>query len=557
MRVTFEPECATIGGFFDWCARRYRDEVILIHRDRVWTYGEFAHEVERTARALLALGVEPGDRVGLWMANRPQWLAVQLAAGKVGAVLVPINTRYKAGELAYILRQGGLRFLILMERFLGIDYPALVLEALRNPDFGVDGGSLTLIVQEAGEGAEARPPAATRSTWRELASAAARVLSYDEFLAAGDAVDPSEVSRRQAATRGDDLAGILYTSGTTSFSKGVMLGHRQIIEHEFKVGNCHDYGPGDRLIVVLPMFGSFICCNAVYSTLSHGAALILQEVADAGETLRLFEEHRATSIYAVEAILQDLFRHPDFGRRDLSSWRKCQAAPVEPATLRRLVEELGVTGLQNGYGMTETCALATLTHGGDPLEKRITTQGRPIEGVEVRIVDVDSGEDVPPNTMGQILVRGPNVTRGYFGMPDETAKALAGGWLHTGDLGVLDDDGYLIFKGRIKEMVKPGGFNVSALELEAFFNALPEVEETAIIGVPDARLGEAVVAVVRLAAGVEAGPETARRLIEHARKHLANFKVPKAVFFVDDYPRTPTGKVQKFKLVERFAGRVD
>lgn len=552
MQLTFNSKCSTIGGFFDWCAQQYSGLTALIHHHQEWSFRRLAEEIDQMARALLGIGVRAGDRICLWMANRPSWIATQFAVAKIGAILVPINTRYKSGELAYVLKNVEPKALLMMDRFLNIDYAEIACQAVRDISLMGKGflKDMTIIVQSC----QSRAPSSGTAVEpiNQLREQVGDVIAYHELAGIAAGVPMSEVLTRQQAVDPEDVSCIIFTSGTTSFSKGVMLGHRQIVEHGFKIGNHHDFDPGDRLIAVLPLFGSFMCVNAVFASFSHGTGLILQERFDAKETLRLFEAHRATAIYAVETILQDLFRHPDFATTDLSSWTKGQAAPVNPATLQRLFKEVGVAGLQNGYGMTETCAVATLTKAGDPYEKRIFTHGRPIEGVEVRIVDLESGKTCPPGQIGEIVVRGPNVTRGYYQMPEETAKALIDGWLYTGDLGVMDSDGYLTYKGRKKEMIKPGGFNVSALELENFLEQIPGVLEAAVIGIPDQRLGEAVVAFIRPAGSVaDLSPDTIR---DYAKRRIANYKVPKHVLIVEDFPRTPTGKIQKNKLRESLSG---
>ncbi len=509
---------------------------------RAYTAAEFSREVDRLARGLLALGVASGERVALWLANVPEAALAEFAVAKIGAILVPINTRFKEGELEYVLRQSEAATLITMERFGDTEYEAIVRTLCPETS-----------VCAPGHLRSSRLPRLKRLI--TLGAGAPGMFAYTDVLALGaESRWELALRRREAEVRPDDVVLIQYTSGSTAFPKGVMLSHDQTLRNAFIMAGRAGLEESDRVLSAMPMFhiGGSVC--ALLGAVTRGYVLHVMTKFDAGETLRLFEEERITAYIGIETMFLMLRDHPDFSRRDRSSLRKGWAAG-SPTLLRLIAEEIGISSVCSVYGLSECSPNVCITDWRDSLEKRVGTNGRPHPGVEVEIRDPQTGERLAPGQPGEICVRGYVVMKGYYNMPEETARTIdPDGWLHTGDRGLLTEDGYLVFLGRCKDVLRVGGENVSALEVENFLLTHPAVVAAAVVGVPDPRWGEVPAAFVQLKEGE---PVTEDDVIAYCREHLAPFKVPRYVRFVREFPMTGSGKIQKFLLREHLLAELE
>jgi fatty-acyl-CoA synthase len=463
------------------------------------------------------------------MTNRPEWLLVDFAVTMLGATLVPISTWSRPRELEYVLAHCGVSTLITIPR----------LGAQRFLD----------AVGEMGGPGSARLPDLRRVVVAGDERAAG-VTVLDELGDLGRDVPDAEIDAAQRAVTPEDVACILYTSGTTSTPKGVQLRHGGLIENMWNIGERQHLTPADRMWMGISLFWSFGCANALVAVMSHGGTLVLQEQLDAGEALALIERERCTVYYGTPNIALALTEHPDRPRRDLSSLRT--GAAIGPPAAMQMVMDLGAREICNVYGLTECYGNCTVTDAHDPAEVRRTTVGYPLPGMELRVVDRESRRPLPPGETGEILVRG-LLTPGYYRDPEKNAASFDGdGFLLTGDLGFIGDDGRLRFRGRIKEMVKTGGINVAPLEVEEVLLGHPTVEQAYVVGLPDPRKEEILVAVVVSKPGRAADPAALRALCRDA---LAAYKVPHEIHVMrrEDLPVTSTGKVQKFRLAEHLA----
>jgi fatty-acyl-CoA synthase len=523
------PASRTLPDLLDELAARQPDRELIVGGGERWTYAATRARARRLARGLRRLGVVAGDRVALVMTNRPEWLLIDFAVTMLGATLVPISTWSRPRELEYVLAHCGISTLITMPR-LGAQR---FLDAVG--EMGGPGGArlpdLRRVVVAGGERAPGE-------------------ITLDDVAELGRDVPDAEIDAAQRAVTPEDVACILYTSGTTSTPKGVQLRHGGLIENMWNIGERQHLTPADRMWMGISLFWSFGCANALVAVLSHGGTLVLQEQLDAGEALALIERERCTVYYGTPNIALALTEHPDRPRRDLSSLRT--GAAIGPPAAMQMVMDLGAYEICNVYGLTECYGNCTVTDAHDSAEVRRTTVGYPLPGMELRVVDRESRRPLPAGEIGEILVRG-LLTPGYYRDPEKNAAAFdEDGFLLTGDLGFIGDDGRLRFRGRIKDMVKTGGINVAPLEVEEVLLGHPAVEQAYVVGLPDPRKEEILVAVVVAKPGRDADPAALRALCRDA---LAAYKVPQEIRLMrrEDLPVTSTGKVQKFRLAEHLA----
>lgn len=497
----------------------------IVDGDESLSFSELAARVDQAARALIALGIESGDRVAIWAPNIWEWIVAALAIHTAGAVMVPVNTRYKGIEAAYLLRKSGAKALFTVTGFLDVDYVAL----LRNA--GAELPELAQIIVLRGEAPE-------------------DTLSYADFLARAAEISPSAAKARAATIDPDDIADILFTSGTTGKPKGAMCTHAQNLRVYEQWSSIVGLREGDRYLIVLPFFHSFGYKAGWFSALLRGATIFPEPLFDVNVVLRRIEKDAITMLPGPPALYQSILLHPDRRKFDISSLRLAVtgAAAIPVELIHRMKDELRFETVITAYGLTESCGVVTMCRLDDDAATIATTSGRAIPDVEVRIVD-DAGNSVPANEPGEILVRGYNVMKGYFDAEAETREAIdAEGWLHTGDVGTMDERGYLRITDRLKDMFIVGGFNAYPAEIENTLLQMPGIGEVAVIGVPDERLGEVGMAFVVPAPGHVLAPET---VIAWSRENMANFKVPRRVEIVHALPRNATGKVLKFELKER------
>ena len=533
-----EPVAATLCDLLLGAAERFPEQDALVFPDSALTYAALAERAFGRAGSLVALGVEPGDHVGILMPNCPEYIELLFGAVLAGAVAVPVNARYKAAELAYVVENADLVGLITSD--LASEYV----------DFA---GLLGEAFAELADADNPRALAIERvPRLRFVTSISAETppgfLSYSAFRAAADKTTESSVRARTEGVAGAQAAIMMYTSGTTANPKGCPLGHAALA-HNGAAMNRQRYflGPEDRLWAPLPMFHMasilpLLCC------FDAGAALLSMNRVEAGAALEMMERERATVAFpAFPTITNALITHPRFASTDLSRLRRLNnVAPLE--MLRRFQDAFPQTVQTGAYGLTETCGVISYNHPDEDLESRLTTCGAPFEGVEVRIADPDSGAELPTGERGEIWVRGFTVFEGYHKAPEKNAESFVDGWFRTGDLGSLDEANRIRYHGRIKDMLKVGGENVAALEIESFLATHPAVKLAVVIGVPDERLLEVAAAYIELNPGAEA---TEAEIIDFCRGRIASFKAPRHVRFVSEWPMSST-KIQKFKLRESF-----
>ena len=504
------------------------------------TYDQLAEEAAAATRAVLANGIERGDRVAIWAPNCAEWVLAALGAVGAGALLVPLNTRYKGAEAAYILQQSGARMLFTAQGFLGTDYPAMLAEAtavMALPDLE------RVVLLHTGDGGEDR--ATARGD---------QVVDWTVFLHEGACVPSDVAAGRTASITSGDLSDILFTSGTTGRPKGAMTTHGQTLRTFATWAEVVGLRAGDRYLVVNPFFHTFGYKAGILASLMAGATVVAEPVFDVDAVMARIAAERITVLPGPPTVLRTILDHPDRKACDLSSLRLVVtgAAPVPVELVHRLRSELGVETVLTAYGLTEATGTVTMCRRGDPAEVVSGTSGRAIPDVEVRVVG-EGGDELPRGEPGEVVVRGYNVMRGYFNDPDATdATVDAEGWLHTGDVGVMDPEGNLDITDRLKDMLVSGGFNVYPAEVEAVLGDHPGVAQVAVVGVPDDRMGEVGCAFV---VASEAGPVVGEEeLVGWARERLANFKVPRHVVVVPSLPVNAGGKVLKRELRERFGG---
>ena len=533
----------TFADALAWGASVHANREAVVHGESRITFAELARRADQFAAGLLELGVRPGDKFGIWLPDCVDWLVARWAVPSIGAVLVPINTRFRDVDLGYILKQSDCKGLLLTPRWRAVDYLAVLrgvvpdLDAQRPGHWSVDSlPELRLVVCTG----DTIPPG---------------MLAFTEVGERGAKWSGAAVALQQArsAVRSDDIAQILYTSGTTSFPKGAMVRHGALLQNNFNTIPRLNLGMTDRYLATSPLFSATGTSFTLAPFLAGGCEILMDGFSGEG-FCRIVEAEQVTFSFFVEPMVHDIRAYAERGRHDLSSLRTGTGAPLTRASFRWLVEELGCRELTNTYGMSETSNAICRSFHDDPLEQRIESSGRPMPGVSLRIDSLEDGRPLNPGEVGEIRVKGYTVTAGYYRMPKETAEAIdADGWLHTGDIGELTQDGRLVFRGRVKEMIKPGGFNVATLEIEQFLKTFPGVKEAAVVGVSDQRLGEVGYAFVESDAGVQLDESV---LIEFCRRHIASYKVPRYVEFVSAWPATPTGKIRKLDLKQRAETRV-
>ncbi|WP_416467777.1 fatty acid CoA ligase family protein [Pseudomonas sp. LFS044] len=537
-----------IGDAFDTTVARFPDREALVVRHQAlrYTWRQLADAVDQHARALMALGVQPGDRLGIWAPNCAEWCITQFASAKVGAILVNINPAYRASELDYALGQSGCRWVICADAFKTSDYHAMLSGLVPGLAKGHPGAL----------NCERFP--ALRGVVSLAVTPPPGFLAWHDLQARAAAVSAEALAERQAQLQPGDPINIQYTSGTTGFPKGATLSHSNILNNGYMVGESLGLTEHDRLVVPVPLYHCFGMVMANLGCMTHGSTLIYPNDAfDPLATLRAVAQEKATALYGVPTMFIAELDHPQRSAFDLSSLRTGIMAgatcPIE--VMRRVIDEMHMAEVQIAYGMTETSPVSLQTGANDDLERRVTSVGRTQPRLENKVIDAD-GNSVPRGEIGELCTRGYSVMLGYWNNPKATAESIDDeGWMHTGDLAVMDEQGYVRIVGRSKDMIIRGGENIYPRELEEFFFTHPAVADVQVIGVPCSRYGEEIVAWVRLHPGHLVTEEELR---EWARARIAHFKVPRHFRFVDEFPMTVTGKVQKFRMreisIEELAG---
>jgi len=517
----------TVGAELDRVTLATPDALAVVsrHQGVRLTYQQLHAEVERAARAFLALGVDKGDRVGIWAGNSVEWLIVQYATAKVGAILVNVNPAYRRHELHYALGKSGVSVLVAARSFRQTDY----LEMLREVVPELPGLSTTVLLGERSAG----------------------MLGWEDFLDDGGPALASRLRAREAELDFDDPINIQYTSGTTGFPKGATLSHHNILNNGFFVGEGCGYGPKDVICVPVPLYHCFGMVMGNLGALTHGAAVVYPDVAfDPKATLEAVQAERCTSLYGVPTMFIAQLQHPDFASYDLASLRTgiMAGSPCPVEVMKQVIDRMHMADVTICYGMTETSPVSFQSRHTDDLEHRTATVGAVHPHVECKVIDPDTGRTVPRGTPGELLSRGYLVMLGYW--DDEAATAIAidrAGWMHTGDLALMRDDGYVNIIGRIKDMVIRGGENIFPREIEEFLYRHPKIQDVQVVGVPDRKYGEELCAWVKLKDGETATPEEIKTF---CRGEIATYKIPRYIRFTDAFPMTVTGKVRKIEMRE-------
>ncbi|MGI9003174.1 MAG: AMP-binding protein [Pseudonocardia sp.] len=519
----------TIGDNLDRVATAQPDAEALVEvaTGRRWTYGELRAEIDTIALGLLAAGLRKGDRVGIWAPNLAEWTLVQYATAKIGVILVTVNPAYQVRELEFVLNQAGISVLVAAAGFKTSDYAAMIAQV------------------------------------RSRCSALRQVIligtpDWDELVAAGRHGDPSQLAQRQAGLSPDDPINIQYTSGTTGFPKGATLSHHNILNNGYLVGTLCGYTPADRVCIPVPFYHCFGMVLGNLGATTHGATMVIPGPGfDPAATLAAVARERCTSLYGVPTMFIAELGDPGFSAYDLSSLRTgiMAGSPCPVEVMKQVVDRMGMTEVTICYGMTETSPVSTQTLADDDIDRRTSTVGTVHPHLEVKVVDPDTGLTVPRGEPGEFCTRGYSLMLGYWNEPDKTAEAIdAARWMHTGDLATMDASGYLNIVGRIKDMVIRGGENVYPREIEEFLYTHPDIVDAQVIGVPDEKYGEELVAWIQLREGAE--ELTVAGLHAFCSGKLAHYKVPRYVKIVTEYPMTVTGKVRKVEMRETSVGEL-
>jgi fatty-acyl-CoA synthase len=532
----------TVDGVLKTAADRWatRPALVVRHQGLRYSYRELDVAVERMARGFVACGLLPGERIGIWSPNNAEWVLAMFAAARAGLILVNINPAYRTSELEFALRQAGCRALMLAASFKSSDYVGM-LRALM-PE---------LADAPAGELASAKLPL-LRILVQLSAIEIPGFLSVADLISAGAAADPAVLAELAHTLDPDQPYNVQFTSGTTGLPKGATLTHFNLVNNGYFVGEAMRLTDSDSICIPVPMYHCFGMVLGVLAAMTHGAAAVFPN--DSFEPLAVLETvavERCTALHGVPTMFIAELEHPRFSEFDLSSLRTgiMAGAPCPVTVMRRVIRDMHMAEVTICYGMTETSPVSFQSTTDDPLEKRVSSVGRIHPHVQVKIIDED-GRVVPRGTPGELCTRGYSVMQGYWGEPERTREVLdAGGWMHTGDLAVLDAQGYCSIVGRVKDMIIRGGENISPREIEEFLYRHPAVFDVAVVGVPCQRFGEEVCACIRLKEGMQTTPEEVRAFCEG---QIAHFKIPRYVVFVDAFPLTVTGKVQKFLIRERM-----
>ncbi len=533
----------TLGQLLDETVEKHPDNeaVIYVDRDYRLTYREFSYVVDQMAKGLMALGVQKGEKVAVWAPNVPHWVALQFATAKIGAILLTVNTYYKKHELSYLLTQSQAENIFIVDGFRDTDYVQtmydLIPELRSTPRGYLKSKSFPHLKRVFFLGQEKHRG----------------MYSLPELLALSGMTTDAEYLARQSRLNAHDVVNMQYTSGTTGFPKGVMLTHYNIANNGYWIGENQKFTAEDRLCLPVPLFHCFGCVLGVLAAVSHGSTLVILENFSPLLVMTAVETEKCTALYGVPTMFIAILEHRTFSRFDYSTLRTgiMAGSPCPVRIMRQVMDRMNMREITICYGLTEASPVITQTRVEDDLRKKTETVGRPMPEIEVRVVDPESNKAVAPGVQGEVCCRGYNVMKGYYNMPEETDRTIdSEGWLHSGDLGVMDEEGYLSITGRLKDMIIRGGENIYPREIEEFLYTMDGIRDVQVVGVPSNKYGEEVGAFIIIKNGHNYAPEDIR---DFCRGKIARYKIPKHIAFVDEYPMTASGKVQKYKLREMAA----
>ncbi len=532
---------ATLGQLLDETVARCPDNEAIVYADRDYreTWREFSNTVDRVAKGLMALGVQKGEKVAVWATNVPHWVTLQYATARIGAILLTININYKISEIEYILRQSETENIFIIDGYRDTDYLATIYELV--PE---------LKVQPREHLRSERFPHLRRVLF--LGPEKHRGLySMNEVMSMSVQTSDEEYARRQASLSCYDVVNMQYTSGTTGFPKGVMLTHHNIGNNGYWIAANMNYTPADRICLPVPLFHCFGCVLGVMASLNSGACLVILERYDPVNVMMSVEKERCTALYGVPTMFIAVLAHPLFNKFDFSTLRTgiMAGSPCPVKSMHEVVDRMNMSEITIVFGLTESSPGMTQTRYDEPsIDKKCSTVGRALPGVEMRLFSPETGRECAVEEHGEVCCRGYNVMKGYYNMPEETAKAIdKDGWLHSGDIGKVDADGYLSITGRLKDMIIRGGENVYPKEVEDFIHHMDGIQDVQVVGVPSKKYGEQVGAYIIMKKGVQMTSEDVQ---DFCRGKIAWYKTPKYVAFVDEFPLTASGKIMKYKLRE-------
>jgi fatty-acyl-CoA synthase len=533
----------TIGQLVKDTAARYPENTALISSEFGvrQTYREFYKTCRDVAKGLMAMGIKRGDHVAVWTTNIPEWVYLQSALGMTGGVLVTINTNYQTHELEYILKQSDSTSLFLIDSYRDTSFYNTVRQVTPELDSCIAGSlvseKLPLLKNVIYIGKKENTPG---------------MFKFSNLIKMGEKITEQELDDRMNSLSDDDVINMQYTSGTTGFPKGVMLTHHNIVNNARMVGDVMGMTDKDSLLIQVPLFHCFGCVMSTLNCLYHGSTMVILESFDALKALQFIASEKCTAVNGVPTMFVTMLHHPDFDKYDMSSLRTgiMAGALCPEEAMNQVRTKMHCPEVVIAFGQTESSPVMTMTRRDDPVKLRVASVGRLLTDIEGKIIDPDTGNDVPVNVQGEIVTRSACIMKGYYKMPEATAEAIdKDGWLHTGDLGEIDENGYFKVTGRIKDMIIRGGENIYPRELEEFLDKNPKVMNVQVIGIPDKKYGEQVLAAIQLKANQTASAE---EFVEFCKGKIARHKIPKYWEFVDSYPMTASGKIQKYKMKEIF-----
>ena len=526
----------TIGEILDETSDRFprNDAIVYVNKLRL-SYSDFRKKCDRLAKGLMALGINHGDHIAIWANNVSEWVILQFASAKIGAVLVTVNTYYKARDLEYLLKHADVTTLFLVDGFKNISYidtlNSVVPELSQSTPGDLNSKLLPFLKNIVSIGQNKHPG----------------MFSFESIENLGDDISNEEFENRQNSLDVNDVINMQYTSGTTGIPKGVMLSHYNIVNNAFYVGKNLGITNKDRMCIPVPFFHCFGCVLSTLNCVIHGATMVPIETFDVEKVLHAVENEKCTVLNGVPAMFIAELRHPNFDSYDLSSLRTgiMAGAHCPKDIMKQVMKKMNMKEITICYGLTESSPVITQTNRFDSIDKRIETVGKPLPYVEAKIVDIDTGSDISANTSGEFVSRGYNIMKGYYKMQEQTSKSIKNGWLHTKDLAMMDSDGYFKIIGRIDDMIIRGGENVYPKEIEEFLYTHKKIKDVAVVGVPSDRYGEEVCAFIQLKDNANANADEIR---EFCNEKIARYKIPMYIMFVDRFPTTASGKIQRFKL---------
>jgi fatty-acyl-CoA synthase len=535
----------TLGQMLDDTVARYPEREALVYVDRNYrmTWRQLGDQTDRLARGLMAMGVQKGEKVAIWATNVPDWVLLMFATAKIGAILLTVNTQYRRTEIAYVLGQSETQNIFLIDGFKDIDYVSTMYD----------------VVPELREQPRAHLKSDRFPSLKRVFFVGQEkhrgMYSMPELLAMSALTSHEEYAARQASLSPADVVNMQYTSGTTGFPKAVMLTHHNIGNNGFWIGENQRLTHEDRVCIPVPLFHCFGCVLCVTSCVAHGSTMVLLETFDPLLVMASVHKERCTAVNGVPTMFIAILDHPMFDEFDFSTLRTgiMAGSPCPIHTMQQVIDRMYARELTICYGLTEASPVMSQTRTDDDIVHKCETVGRAMPSIEVKVIDPDTGAEQPPGVPGEVVCRGYNVMRGYYNMPEATAAAVdADGWLHSGDLGTMDAEGYLRIAGRLKDIIIRGGENISPMEIEEYLRRMPSVRDVQVVGVPSRKFGEEVAAFIIARDGSAIAEDDVK---DYCRGQIARFKIPAYVAFVDGFPLTASGKVQKYKLREEAAAR--